>query len=87
MGKSLVSPLFVSFLLVATILSFSSEVNCIAGPLDCVGGGTTRELYITASCEVCDQLCGSIQGVVCAAECSVTGNGVPYCTCVFPQGG
>ncbi|KAI3921532.1 hypothetical protein MKW98_013466 [Papaver atlanticum] len=84
MGKSLVSPFFVSFLLVATILSFSSEVNCIVGPLECVGGGT-RELYITASCEVCDQLCQSIQGVVCA-ECSVSGNGVPYCTCVFPQG-
>ncbi|KAI3834788.1 hypothetical protein MKX03_037922 [Papaver bracteatum] len=81
MGKSLLAHFFINFLLVAMVLNLSGEVNGIVGPVDC-GGGGTRELYITATCEVCKQLCGGIQGIGCS-DCHVNEEGVSYCTCVF----
>ncbi|KAI3834789.1 hypothetical protein MKX03_037923 [Papaver bracteatum] len=79
--KSLLAPFFISFLLVAMVLNLPSEVNGFTLGLYCDDG---PKLYITAACNMCQQLCGGIPGIVCA-ECAVNDAEETYCVCVFPR--
>ncbi|MCL7032877.1 hypothetical protein MKW94_002148 [Papaver nudicaule] len=80
MGKSLRAPFFISFLLVATAFNLLSEVNGLTVANSCPG----PKLYVYAGCDVCEELCGRIQGIICV-DCFKDDAGESYCSCAFPH--